>query len=261
MSDLQPQLVSSAAEHPHSAADPSATDELAHLARMSGTGSSFGQADYVALNTLAIACLLLGVAAALSLAINLFLFIPVAGIVCGLLAIRKIRRSNGTQGGMAFALAGIVLSLGLGGLSAGRETADWLQLRDETNTAANLMARFGDMVRDGQYDEAYDKLMASDFRDHFSRTTFTNTLHALQTEPNFQKHTGGYGHLESIKWNEKRMLVEPIGDNYTRLTAIALMKFHAMPMPGQEYIQLNNKDGEWRIQGIPRIFSDKPRNE
>jgi hypothetical protein len=219
---------------------------------MSGTGSSFGQADYVALNTAAIAASLLGVASALALALNLFLLIPLSGILVGLFAIRKIRHSNGTQGGMAFAVGGILLSLGFGGVAGGRAGADWLRVRAEVNYSADLIARFGDAMRDGQYDYAYDHLMGSGFRERIDRKRFSNFMHGMQMEPNM-----GYGHIEWIKWNGERMAIEPFGDNFTRLNAIVLIKFHAYSEPSHDIFQISNRDGSWLIENLPHEFPDK----
>src|SRR5690349_6563689 len=88
-----------------------ADEALSHLAKMSGTGSAFGQAEYVAINPLSIAALVLGMVSLLSLVFNFFLVAAGVGIILGLLSLRQISHSNGTQSGRAFAIGGIGISL------------------------------------------------------------------------------------------------------------------------------------------------------
>ena len=230
--------------------DASGTDALAHLAKMSGTGSTFGSTDYVAINPTAVAALIIGFAGALSLLVTLFLFLPIVGIGCGLLAIRQIRNSNGTQAGYGFAIGGIFVSLIIGGVVGAREVRDWLTVRAETHEVAALISRFGKEVRAGNYDNAYDGLTSEDFRTRTDRATFGRTFEELQ-------HIPGYGPLESIEWNKEDMLIEDVVDLETRVTCLALMKCRDMKEPGREYIRVSNKDGPWRIAAIPRLFPEK----
>src|SRR3989442_50419 len=96
-------------------------DPFLKLHKMSTT-AGLGSGDYVAINGTAIASLLLGIASALVLfGAHLLLLIPLAGVVCGILAFRQIADSNGTQTGRGLAAVGLLLSLGFGGFSIGKE--------------------------------------------------------------------------------------------------------------------------------------------
>src|SRR5687767_9055265 len=94
MPDLSPQP-------PHPQADRTAgangdgADPLAKLHRMSRT-AGLGTQDYVAINVAAVVSALLGLASVLALVTSLLLVIPVAGVICGLVALYQIKDSNGT---------------------------------------------------------------------------------------------------------------------------------------------------------------------
>src|SRR2546423_11699825 len=101
--------MSQAPQHSAPATD-SANDPLAKLHRMSTTAGVASQ-QYVAVNTTAVIAALLGVASGLTLFSQLMLVIPVAGIVCAIVAWRQINGSNGTETGKPLAIAVLLLSL------------------------------------------------------------------------------------------------------------------------------------------------------
>jgi hypothetical protein len=79
---------------PHDGGD--APDPLARLKKMSTTaGIGYGQ-EYVAVNPVAVAALLLGVGSLLVFLHDVLLLIPLAGVVCAVIAWRQISNSNGT---------------------------------------------------------------------------------------------------------------------------------------------------------------------
>ena len=80
------------------------------------TTAGLGSGDYVAINGAAIASILIGVGSAIVLFDSkMLLVVPLAGIVCAILAWVQISQSNGTQTGRAVAAIGMLLSLGFGG--------------------------------------------------------------------------------------------------------------------------------------------------
>src|SRR5688572_26011279 len=78
-------------------------DPLHNLYRMSRT-AGLGSGDYVAVNNTSVLALLLSLASLLSLLSPWVLVVCVAAIVCGVLALKQIRSSNGTQTGSLFAV-------------------------------------------------------------------------------------------------------------------------------------------------------------
>src|SRR4051794_17907081 len=90
------------------------TEHLAHLHKMSTT-AGVTNLDYVAVSPLAVVTVLIGVASLLSFFGALFLVVPATGLLVGVLALRQIADSNGTQTGRPMAWAGLTLCVALGG--------------------------------------------------------------------------------------------------------------------------------------------------
>lgn len=92
--------------------NPPPSDPIASLYRMSAT-AGVGTQDYVAINNLAVVTCVLGLASSVAWLFNtvLLLVIPLAAIGFGIVSLRAIRGSNGTQGGVIPAFGGILLAL------------------------------------------------------------------------------------------------------------------------------------------------------
>src|SRR4051812_20788417 len=87
-------------------------DPLASLHKMSTTaGLTYGGQEYVAVNVVAVVAVLLAVVGALALVGDILLVIPLAAVVCAIVALQQIRGSNGTQTGRWLAALAILLSL------------------------------------------------------------------------------------------------------------------------------------------------------
>src|SRR5207248_1399492 len=98
-----------------SAPQPNATsgNPLASLYKMSTT-AGVGTQEYVAINGTSIAALILGVGSVVVVLSNILLVVPLAGVICALVAMRQIANSNGTQTGRGFAAIGLGLAALLG---------------------------------------------------------------------------------------------------------------------------------------------------
>jgi hypothetical protein len=226
-------------------------EALSHLAKMSGTGSAFGQADYVAISPLAIASLIFGLLSAVALAFTAFVGLALAGLVLGIFALIKIRGSNGTQSGTKLALAGILLSLGIGGWVVAQTVKAQLRDREAIEKCAQLIRRFGEEIKAEHYDEAYDKLMTESFRSKFPRERFGKQFHDLQAYPD-------YGRLEWYRLNDQPVVFEPVADSDARVAqTYAITKFTKL-REHREYFILNNVEGEWKIDGLPQLFRLAP---
>ncbi len=226
-------------------------DALAHLAKMSGTGSAFGQAEYVAINTLSIAALVFGMVSLLSLVFNFFVLSALVGIVLGFLSLRQISHSNGTQSGRAFAIGGILVSLLLGGYVGAQEVIQWQKRREMSAECAQLLSRFGKEIHAEHYQGAYDTLMTDVFRQRVEVGRFIGTFHEVQS-------AGAYGKIDSIEWHGQPMSFTPVPDSsaYIAITS-AKIKFEKFPELIPQPVIMTNKSGTWQIENIPRIFPEK----
>jgi hypothetical protein len=231
-------------------------DALAHLHKMSGTGSAFGAAEYVAINPVAIAALILGVASALTLALRtatVLIAIPLAGIICAFVAMAQVRRSNGTQSGRGFALIGLALCVLLGGTVLGLQGLAFTATRADNRKCAALIEQFGTLVRLQHYDDAYDLMMSEGFRQRIDRRTFTAGLQQMQNVP-------GYGTVESMRWNGESMHFDLIGDsNFKVGYALALVKFRKVAESTRESFEFTDREGAWKIDNLTNIFPKQKR--
>jgi hypothetical protein len=127
---------------------------------------------YRAVNKLAIVAMLLGLASVLTLVHPLLMLVPLAGVVCAIVALRSIRANPDTSTGTSAAVTGLVLSLfflGWGvGWSATRPARinqqaeqlanDWLELLQRGHFYAAHQLRMSTSVRaplTGRLDDYY----------------------------------------------------------------------------------------------------------
>src|SRR5688572_4627060 len=106
----QPTPPSASPPAPPPAAAPGKAAGLARLRKMSTT-AGVGLGEYRAVNGLAVASLVLGVASWMSWLHPLLFLLPVLALVLGVIAMVQIRGSEGTQSGIVLAGLGILLGL------------------------------------------------------------------------------------------------------------------------------------------------------
>jgi hypothetical protein len=160
MADPSPQQQSSQIDRTVGAnGDPNgaAADPLAKLHRMSRT-AGLGTQEYVAINVAAVLALLLGIASALALVWSLLLIIPLAGVVCGIVALYQIADSNGTQTGRGIAWSGIALSVLFAAVVGGRVILDNLETRSDRAAVVAAVNDFGQKLIATDFKGAYDTL-------------------------------------------------------------------------------------------------------
>src|SRR5687768_5180367 len=73
-------------------------DALTHLHKMSTT-TGLGSTDSVAINAPSVWAVSLGLASALAIVDKILLIVPVAGVICAIVALYQIGKSAGTQTG------------------------------------------------------------------------------------------------------------------------------------------------------------------
>jgi hypothetical protein len=119
--------------------------------------------EYAAISTLAVLGLVFAVLGALSLVALPLMVLPALGLVLGLLAIRKIRRSEGILTGRGIALAASVLgALALAG-SAAWHLQGWLSEQRAYEELSNLSYEITDDILAGRYEKVYN-MIPEEFR-------------------------------------------------------------------------------------------------
>ncbi|HEY8747414.1 MAG TPA: DUF4190 domain-containing protein [Tepidisphaeraceae bacterium] len=226
-------------------------DSLSRLYHMSTTAGA-GTQEYVAINSTAVASLILGLGSVLSLLSSVLLVIPIAGAICGILGIGQIRRSNQTQTGMAFAIFGLILSIGLGGSRAAYHVVRRFHVSADEKQISQLMNKLGQDLAASKYDDAY-QLFNDRFHDRITRTTFENAFEGFRKLPT-------RGPIQTIEWNNEPMLMdEQPGTDVVVASAMAFFKFEKDPAPGRSIIAFEKSGGEWRIADIDAIFKNAPK--
>jgi hypothetical protein len=173
--------------------EPTTTDDpLAKLHKMSTT-AGLGVGDYVAINPMSVATLVVGLASAAAMLDPILLAVPVVAIVLGLAAITQIRKSSGTQGGLSLAIVGMIAAVGFTGLVGYREFTRRATEKIERQAVVALVDRFGETVLGGKAGDAWE-LFTPTFHEAFDRQQFILICGTLQ-------HGPAIGSITSMKSN------------------------------------------------------------
>ena len=145
-------------------------DNLSKLHRMSRT-AGLGSTDYAAVNVAAVMTAVLGVASFLAVVSPIFLIIPVVGVVIGIIAIRQVHGSSGTQTGMTLAILGLIACGLFSGFTGYKTYAKDQERKADEAALVSLVDQFGQAVAKEDYAAAY-QLLDARFRDRVPATQF-----------------------------------------------------------------------------------------
>ena len=222
-------------------------DPFTRLHKMSIT-AGLGSGDYVAISGLAVAAALVGVGSAVVLFHSGFLLlVPLAGVVCAVLAWVQVGRSNGTLTGRGLALLGGVLSLGLGGYEGGRIVSADLAAASVRGQVVSQIHDFGQDVVADRYQQAYDRCDAK-FRQNVSLATFEGMWGSIH-------HSAVMGNLTGIEWNHLlNFETDPITGQGVA-GGMVLLKFDRSPEPIRTDMLFHQEPDGWKINAIPQFFA------
>jgi hypothetical protein len=224
-------------------------DPLASLHKMSTT-AGVGSQEYVAINTLAVTSAVLGLATAFAFIGTIFLVIPAAAIVCGIMAIRQINDSNGTQGGKWLAVLGIVLALAIAGIVGGQKIAEIRREREIARQVSDVIDRMGKQLIAGEYDQAY-ALTDAAFREVVTREQWAQSWKLQQS----QEYNG---QVTSLRGNNITSLQEQEGKTYAYTQGI--LNFEKRPDEVRATLIFSQDDtGQWRLNRIVQMFHPQLR--
>jgi hypothetical protein len=222
-------------------------DPFLSLHKMSTT-AGLGSGDYVAINGTSIATLLLGIVSALVLfGAYLLLLIPLAGIICGVLAFRQISDSNGTQTGKGLAGIGLLLSLTFAGIFIGKESIETLRGISDSEHVDALIKQFETDITGDKYDEAYQKLCDDHFKQRVPQPTFVNL---------WKLYNGGrpmLGRITSIHSKLLKFDNDPVTDE--RLgSGLVLIDFEKVKGEDRQGMVFRKVNDQWLIDDMPNLF-------
>jgi uncharacterized membrane protein (DUF485 family) len=226
------------------------SDPIARLHKMSTTAGVAAQ-DYVAINSLAVTAAVLAVATGLAFLGTYFLFIAPAAVGCGLLALRKIANSNGTEGGRPLAWFAIVLSLGLAGVILVKTIATLRVQAKERVQIRQVIAEFGKDIAAGEYEKAYE-LCDGEFQKKWTLAQFRATWVAYQDPDPLH----GYGTFRRMEDNGIISFPAASADRPIAWTQLIITGQTEAFRASSELIK--GPDGKWRFSILSKLF-ETPR--
>lgn len=226
--------------------DAAPNDPVTRLHRMSTT-AGVGSQDYVAINNVAIASALLGIATLLALFGNALLIIPAVAIICGIVALRQIRLSSGTQSGRIFAWGGIALSLLISGWIISAQLSYALRARGDRAAIVQVITDLGSRARDNQWEQAYE-LFTDDFHKRVALDAFSQRLKVmLGNEVVGSLARTGSNNIVNFDYSH---------DDDTRAVALIEFYFSKSDQPAPELGTFYKTPRGWLIGGIGDLFVD-----
>mgnify|MGYP003870224925 CR=1 FL=1 len=222
-------------------------DPIASLHRMSTT-AGVGAGDYVAINAAAVTAALLGLASALALWVGVFLALSVAGIVCGLVALRQIRNSNGTQGGTWLAVAGLGLSLLFAGTTFAREWRRQAANREDRQQVEQVVAQLEQRLKEARWAEVYAMF------DGWYRSRVTPE----QFEARFGKIVEALGQIQSARTTGVIEFSRMPDGQRTAETKL-VVQFARLSAAERYYLRLHKEQGGgWRLRFLELVPPESP---
>lgn len=225
---------------------PAADGPLAHLHKMSTTAGISSQ-DYVAVNLPSVFAVILGLVSALAILDPIWLIVPVAGVICAILALRQIGNSNGTQTGRSFAWLGMLLCVAMVSIMGTRQVLAAQRLKADQAQIAELIETLGQHIIAERYESAYHL-----FSDRFQQRPVT--LQQFTERWKNVRQNELYGKLRAMTWNGRVQIeVEPrTGSRFAY--AMALFRFDKIEEPLRQQMSFRQSQGKWLVEDVPQLF-------
>jgi hypothetical protein len=214
------------------------------------TTAGVGSQDYVAVNTLAIAAILLGLASPLVLLGSVMLVLPALGVICGVAAWWQIRQSSGTQTGRLLAGAGIVLAVVFAALSGAKAWSLHMQHLEGQKQVAALIEQLSAEIQKQDQGQDWSKayhLFDERFQERVTQAAFAERWKSLQNT---------LGAIKSLTWNGAMPAFEDQpGTAETIAVAMVRIEFKQnRPETSESMIFRKVKGEQWQIEDFPILF-------
>ena len=229
---------------PAPAQDPDGPDPLAHLHKMSTT-AGLGSTDYVAINPASVLAVILGLASALAVVDKILLIVPLAGLICAVVALYQIGRSGGTQTGRGLAILGLLLSLGFAGYVGYQSFAKLQQEKRDRVSVETVISQFTSSIQKAEFDKAYN-LFSPRFQERVKLQEFSDRMKYVQD--------GSWGKLESISTSGRYAFNSDPTTGIRIAQTILMMKLDKYPQPSNQEAVFRLVGGQWKIEDIPGLF-------
>ena len=230
-------------------ADKAPAGGLAGLARMSTT-AGVGLQDYRAVSPLAVAAAVCGAAAWVALLHPLGLIVPLLAVGLGVAALMGVRRSVGTQGGLALAVVGLLLGAGLGGYAIFQQVSGSYDRAAQRRDVDAALAEFGRALAAGDVRAAYG-LTGEGFQREFDFAAFEERLAGFER---------AYGGFESARGNELADVARDAQTGQRLAEAMLIVEVEAADEAVRQTVRLSREPGQaWRIEEFGLWFPRERR--
>jgi hypothetical protein len=223
-----------------------AGDPLSGLYRMSRT-AGLASSDYQAVNAPSVVSFLSGLLSFIASFELVLLVVPLTALVLGVIAIKQIRGSNGTQTGLPLAVLGIVAALALGGWAGSGKAREAARTREDREELTQSIARLGELIAGEKFEDAYTSLFSKSFRDRVSLAEFSGVWRAMRMHP-------ALGALKGMSSNRLfNFEVEQGSQLRLAIGQISLDYEKAIPADRPQII-FTRRDNRWLVEQIPSLF-------
>jgi len=206
------------------------------MSRTAGLGTQ----DYVAINVAAVMAILLGFVSALAMVSSLLLIIPVAGVICGIVALYQLSDSNGTQSGRIIAWGGIVLSVLFAGLVGGTVVLENFRTRSDRQAVIAAVDEFGAKLVAADFKGAYETL-GPRFRERLPFDEFEGQMTSRYAHP-------AHGRVTGVR-STGRVMIESDAQTGVRFGTTQLVIDIEHGAPDRPQMTLLHEGGRWIIEG------------
>jgi hypothetical protein len=209
------------------------------------TTAGLGSTDYVAINAASVLAVILGLASALAVVDKILLIVPLAGLICAVVALYQIGRSGGTQTGRGLAILGLLLSLGFASYVGYQTFAKLQQEKRDQGSIDTIINQFTGNVQKGEFDKAYT-LFSPRFQERVKLQEFSDRLKFVQD--------GSWGKLQTISTSGRFAFTSDPTAGIRVAQTILYMKLDKYPEPSNQEAVFRLVGGQWKIEDIPGLF-------
>ncbi|MCS7032799.1 MAG: DUF4190 domain-containing protein [Phycisphaerae bacterium] len=218
-------------------------DPLSSLYRMSRT-AGLASSDYKAVNVCSVVAVVGGLLSFLANFDTVLLIIPLTALTLGIVGLVQIARSNGTQTGTPLALAGIVLSLGLGAWAATAQYREAARTASDRAALVALVDQLWQCIRDNRLEQAY-ALFSETFRQRVDRKAFDDPW-------NFYRQRNPLERLESTGLFVFES--DPLTDMSFASGQIIIRFQQGETRETRVRAVFSRRQGQWKIEALPDFY-------
>ena len=106
-----------------------------------------------------------------------------------------------------------------------------------TDISEGVLSEYVELVREGSYGDAYDKCLSASYRSDISKEDFTEEHRKLETS------RGKLQAFEVLRVKYGRNVFTGVRS----MQLLCLLRYSDSEF--QDYVEVNDRDGEWRIDG------------